>query len=247
MLMFKDKLYRLVQAHQLGEVTYDHSLLKNGKYVAQVEVKSKKLKVSCYPDEFDSIESACEAAAKLAFQELEPTYRETAKKKLPETSDVNLMTARIVDLVAKSSAGYWSEALGCKYAELHGETLPIDWVDRVLVVNPPLVFDKVGECFTICMAHGNSGSRPQTPQESLQSEPVQSPKPHQQPQQQQQHFAFGNSISDFMRHGINVPASVQPIVAQPMAMRPIAAQVADSDSYRVQVCSIRAGDNVSTF
>jgi hypothetical protein len=143
--MFKDKLYRLVQAHQLGEVTYDHSLLKNGKYVAQVEVKSKKLKVSCYPDEFDSIESACEAAAKLAFQELEPTYRETAKKKLPETSDVNLMTSRIVDLVAKSSAGYWSEALGCKYAELHGETLPIDWVDRVMVVNPPLVFGKCSD------------------------------------------------------------------------------------------------------
>jgi len=90
------------------------------------------------------------------------------------------------------------------------------------------------------MAHGNGNSRPQTPQGPEQSEPVQSPKPQ---QQQQQHFAFGSSISDFMCHGV-VPPPVQPGAYQPMAMRPIAAQVTDSDSYRVQVCSIRAGDNV---
>ena len=175
------------------------------------------------------MEAAYEAAAKAAFQELEPQYLE-AVKKLTETSNVQLMADRIVELVSKAQAGYWSEALFSKYIEVYNETLPENWVQRVQTINPPLVFDKVGdqEQFTVNMAQG---SRPNTPLEP-QSEPKLA-----QPNQ----FFFNSSISDFMNH----IGPVVPTAPQPVAVRPIAAQVSESVLYRVQVHSIRAGDKVS--
>ena len=123
--------------------------MKNGKYVATVIIDKKK--TSCYPDEFSVVDDAYEKAAEVALDEWEPKYKKELKK-MPVTTDNNLMAKRAVDIVSDYPTGCWGEAFLKQYAENYNESLPEDWIPRVKSVTSELEFTPVPDSFLVCKA-----------------------------------------------------------------------------------------------
>lgn len=168
----RDKLRRLVEVRQLAREIYSSNKLKNGKYIGCVEIDRKK--ISCYPDEFDTEEKAFEEAAKLALEELDEKFKgKDATRQLPTTSDLRMMTRRILELVQKKPSGCWSEAFPQQYEDEYGESLPDEWVIMVQNQVTELEFTPVGDYFTICFKKSVKGE----PQSQFQPPPLAKARP----------------------------------------------------------------------
>lgn len=217
-------MQRFVTLHSLGEITYEDSKLKNGKYVATVIIDKKKS--SCYPDEFTTKDDAYEKAAEIALSEWESKYHDTIKK-LAVTSDYKIMAKRVVDIVSKYSAGCWSEAFIKIYAEDYKESLPDDWVEHVKSITDELEFTPVFENFLVCLAK-------KTP-EIIPSSTTRPKEP------------FNQSISELL--GQPVPKMIEFQQSTPLTpdepTRPVPVQYTDSAVWLVHVLVVSAGDQVT--
>ena len=116
---------KLVNDKALGDIKYLNAITKFGEYIGTVTVLKQKF--SCYPESFNKVDDAYEAAAKEAYSYLEPKHR----GQLPETKDPNLITQRVIQIVGTEIQGYWSQSLVDKYAEDFKERLPSNWVSVV--------------------------------------------------------------------------------------------------------------------
>lgn len=154
----RSKLARFVKLHQLGEISYSSSRMKNGQYVGTVSFANSKIKGNSYPDTFPKEEDAFEKAAEEALGELEAWY-EASVVNLPITTDKQLLAKRVVDMVSKIPSGCWSAAFPKVYADEYREKLPKDWIAQVQSATDLLEFEpaKPTEHFIITL------TRPKTP------------------------------------------------------------------------------------
>lgn len=133
-----DKLIDLAERYGLGPVSYDHTALQSGKFIATVRVGRRTF--PCYPLEFDSSSLAKDECARQALEYYQKWLREQSlgqtRVQLPETTDIALMTKRILDIVRPHSSGCWGPAVVVKYSRVHGERLPDNWIKLVQQVCP---------------------------------------------------------------------------------------------------------------
>ena len=142
----RERLHDLSQRYGLGPVSYSHSSLQSGKFIATVLVGRRTF--PSYPAELESPTAAEEECARQAVEYYRKWFEEQSagntRVQLPETTDIALMTERVLDIVRPHPvAGCWVSSVMVKYSRVHEEKLPEDWIKLVTQFSKELEFTRM--------------------------------------------------------------------------------------------------------
>ena len=74
-ITFLERLKGVIEKYHLGKVTLSDSKLKSGRFIASIQVGVEKFMT--YPEDFEELTDAYEAAAKQAYTHLKARVSET--------------------------------------------------------------------------------------------------------------------------------------------------------------------------